>query len=131
MQKVKILLTNHYLNMNQEEINNQILERLKKLEQAIFNVDITVEKSMKIVKRKNKMEDLKFPIMKLFDSNFFKEPRIDMEVFSELQKRLLTKQKPLRSSIVNVLRDLVRKDLLERIDVVHGKKKLIGYKNKL
>ena len=68
--------------------------------------------------------------MKLFDSSFFKEPRIDMEVFSELQKRLLTKKKPLRSSIVNVLRDMVRKDLLERIDVVRGKKKLIGYKNK-
>jgi len=116
--------------MNQEEINKQIFERLNKLEQAVFDADKT-EKPAQTVKRKNKAEDLKVPIMKLFDSGFFKEPRIDMDVFSELQKRLLTKQKPLRSSIVNVLRDMVRKDLLERIDVVRGKKKLIGYKNKL
>lgn len=115
--------------MNQEQINKQIFERLKKLEQAVF-VDKIIENPPKTVKRKNKAEDLKVPIMKLFDSSFFKEPRIDMEVFSELQKRLLTKKKPLRSSIVNFLRDMVRKDLIERIDVVRGKKKLIGYKNK-
>ena len=116
--------------MNQEQINKQIFERLEKLEQAIFDADKTLEKPAQTVKRKNKAEDLKVPIMKLFDSGFFKEPKIDMEVFSELQKRLLTKQKPLRSSIVNVLRDMVRKDLLERFDVIRGKKKLIGYKNK-
>lgn len=116
--------------MSQEQINKQIFDRLNKLEQAIFDTDKTLKKPAKTAKRKNKAEDLKVPIMKLFDSYFFKEPRIDMEVFSELQKRLLTKQKPLRSSIVNVLRDMVRKDLLERIDVIHGKKKLIGYKNK-
>jgi hypothetical protein len=115
--------------MNQEQTNKQILERLDKLEQAVFDMDKT-KKPTQIVKRKNKAEDLKVPIMKLFDSGFFKEPKIDMEVFSELQKRLLTKQKPLRSSIVNVLRDMVRKDLLERVDVIRGKKKLIGYKNK-
>ena len=115
--------------MNQEQTNKQILERLDKLEQAVFDMDKT-KKLTQIVKRKNKAEDLKVPIMKLFDSGFFKEPKIDMEVFSELQKRLLTKQKPLRSSIVNVLRDMVRKDLLERFDVIREKKKLIGYKNK-
>jgi hypothetical protein len=68
--------------------------------------------------------------MKLFDSGFFKEAKIDTEVSSELQRKLLTKQKPLRSSIVNVLRDMVRKELLERIEVIREKKKLIGYKNK-
>jgi len=81
-------------------------------------------------KKKNKAEDLKVPIQKLFDSGFFKEVKIDMDVFSELQKKLLTKQKPLRSSVVNVLRDMVRKGLLERVDVVRGKRTLIGYKNK-
>lgn len=116
--------------MNQGQINKQIFGRLNKLEQVIFDADKILEKPAKTVKRKNKAEDLKVPIMKLFDSGFFKEPRIDMDVFSELQKRLLTKQKPLRSSIVNVLRDMVRKDLLERTDVIRGKKKLIGYKNK-
>ena len=96
----------------------------------VFDVDKILEKPVKKVKRKNKAEDLKVPIIKLFDSSFFKEPKIDMEVFSELQKRLLTKQKPLRPSIVNVLRYMIRKDLLERFDVIRGKKKLIGYKNK-
>ena len=81
-------------------------------------------------KKKNKAEDLKVPIQKLFDSGFFKEIKIDMDVSSELQKKLLTKQKPLRSSVVNVLRDMVRKGLLERVDVVRGKRTLIGYKNK-
>lgn len=81
-------------------------------------------------KKKNKAEDLKVPIQKLFDSGFLKEVKIDMDVSSELQKKLLTKQKPLRSSVVNVLRDMVRKGLLERVDVVKGKRTLIGYKNK-
>ena len=81
-------------------------------------------------KKKNKAEDLKVPIQKLFDSGFLKEVKIDMDVSSELQKKLLTKQKPLRSSVVNVLRDMVRKGLLERVDVVKGKRTLIRYKNK-
>lgn len=112
-----------------EEIKS-IISRLEKLEEAFFSPEKVIEKPVKITKKKGKAEDLKVPIMKIFDSGFFQEPRIDMEVFSELQKRLLTKQKPLRSSIVNVLRDMVRKDLLERVDVERGKKKLIGYKNK-
>ena len=116
--------------MNQEEINKQIFERLEKLEKIVFGSEEVVLKPKKIAKKKGRAEDLKVPIMKLFDSGFFKEPRIDMDVLSELQKRLLTKQKPLRPSIVNVLRGMVRKDLLERADVVREKKKLIGYKIK-
>jgi hypothetical protein len=116
--------------MNQEKINKQIFERLQKLEKVVFGSEEIVEKSTKIAKKKGKAEDLKAPIMKLFDSGFFKEAKIDTEVSSELQRKLLTKQKPLRSSIVNVLRDMVRKELLERIEVIREKKKLIGYKNK-
>lgn len=116
--------------MNQEEINKQIFERLEKIEGVVFGQNKITEKPTKIAKKKNKAEDLKAPIQKLFDSGFFKEAKIDTDVFSELQKKLLTKQKPLRSSIVNVLRDMVRKGLLERVDVVRGKRTLIGYKNK-
>ncbi|MDD4902145.1 MAG: hypothetical protein PHE24_03335 [Patescibacteria group bacterium] len=116
--------------MNQEQINEQIFKRLVKLEEAVFGHEETKERPIKVTKKKSKAEDLKVPIKKLFDLDFFKEAKIDMDVFSELQKRLLTKQKPLRSSIVNVLRDMVRKDLLERVDVKHDKKKLIGYINK-
>lgn len=116
--------------MNQEEINKQIFERMEKIEKVVFGSEEIVEKSTKPTKKKGKKEDLKAPIMKLFDSGFFKEAKIDIEVSSELQRRLLTKQKPLRSSIVNVLRSMVRKELLERIEVIREKKKLIGYKNK-
>ena len=68
--------------MNQEQINKEIFERLNKLEQAVFDVD-RIKKPTQTVKRKNKAEDLKVPIAKLFDSSFFKEPKIDMEVFFE------------------------------------------------
>lgn len=113
--------------MEQEQINKQIFERLEKIEELVLDRDKII---IKTAKKKNKAEDLKAPIQKLFDSGFFKEAKIDTDVSFELQKKLLTKQKPLRSSIVNVLRSMVRSDLLERIEVFHGKKKLIGYKNK-
>lgn len=116
--------------MNQEEINKQIFERLEKLEKVAFGSEKIAEKLTKTVKAKNKTEDLKASVMKLFNSGFFKEVKIDMEVLAELQKRLLTRQKPLRPSVVNVLRGMVKKELLERIEVVHGKDKLFGYKNK-
>lgn len=116
--------------MDQTEINKQIFERLEKIEKFVFGLGKNVKKSAKIVKKKGKVEDLKTPIMQLFKSGFFKEAKIDMEVLFELQRKLLTKQKPLRSSIVNVLRSMVRKELLERIEVMREKKKLIGYKNK-
>lgn len=116
--------------MNQEEINKQIFERLEKIEKVVFNTEEIAEKPLKKAKKKSKAEDLKAPIMKLFESGFFKEAKIDTDVSSELQRKLLTKQKPLRSSIVNVLRSMVRKELLERTEVIQGKKKLIGYKNK-
>ncbi len=116
--------------MNQEEINKKFLERLEKIEKVIFSEFEVKEKHKKIIKKKGKAEDLKLPIQKLFDGGFFKEAKIDKDVFSELQKKLLTRQKPLRSSVVNALRDMVRKEILERVDVVQGKKVLIGYKNK-
>lgn len=116
--------------MDQEEINKQIFERLEKLEKMIFSSGKIVEKSTEVLKKKGRAEDLKVPIMKLFDSGFFKEAKIDLAVSSELQRKLLTRQKSIRSSIVNVLRDMVRKELLERTEVIREKKKLIGYKNK-
>jgi len=116
--------------MDQKEINKQIFERLEKLEKAVFGSKEIVEKMTKTLKKKGKAEDLKAPIMQLFKSGFFKEAKIDMEVSFELQRKLLTKQKPLQSSIVNVLRGMVRKELLERIEVIREKKKRIGYKNK-
>ncbi len=116
--------------MTQEEINKQIFEKLEKIEIAIFGQDKTKKKTVKSSKKKSRSEDLTAPIQKLFDGGFFKEMKIDTEVISELQKRLLTKQKPLRSSVVNVLRGMTRKELLERVSTTRGKRILIAYKNK-
>ncbi|MEX2013962.1 MAG: hypothetical protein WD896_01250 [Parcubacteria group bacterium] len=78
-------------------------------------------------KRQGKGEGLHPPIQKLFDSGFFNEARIDLDVVSELQKKLLTRKKPLRASVVNVLRNFVRDGMLERADIVRNEKKLIAY----
>ena len=76
-----------------------------------------------------RVEDLSPPIQGLIQSGFFKEAKIDLEVVSELQRKLLTKKKPLRASVVNVLRKFVRKGVLDRIEITKDKKTLIAYKN--
>lgn len=78
-------------------------------------------------KRSGKGEDLHPPIQKLLDSGFFNEARIDLDAVSELQKKLLTRKKPLRASVVNVLRKLVRDGALERTEIVRNERKLIAY----
>ena len=78
-------------------------------------------------KRSGKGEDLHPPIQKLFDSGFFDEARIDLDVVVELQKRLMTHKKPLRASVVNVLRSMVRTGSLERTQVTRDEKTLIAY----
>ncbi|MDQ3076254.1 MAG: hypothetical protein M3Q34_03950 [bacterium] len=77
---------------------------------------------------KGKAEDLHLPIQQLIQKDFFKDAKIDLDVVNELQKKLLTRKKPLRASVVNVLRTMIRNDVLERVDVVIGKKTLIAYK---
>lgn len=77
---------------------------------------------------KSKGEDLYAPIQRLVQDNFFKEARTDLDVVSELQRRLLTRKKPLRASVVNVMRKMVRDGILERIEVIRNKRTLIAYK---
>lgn len=114
--------------MNQEEINNKIFERLDKIEKIIFSHESTAA-IVKKQKRKNKLENLEAPIAKIFNAGFFKESKNDKEVLSELKRKILTKQKPLRSSVVNVLRRMVKKELLERTEIIMNKRKVIGYKS--
>lgn len=77
---------------------------------------------------KGNSEDLFPPIQKLFDSGFFKEWQTDLDVCNALTVRLLTKRKPLRASVVNVLRAMVKKDLLVRDKVQKNKRKVFAYK---
>lgn len=77
---------------------------------------------------KSKGEDLHAPIQRLVQDNFFKEAKTDLDVVSELQRRLLTRKKPLRASTVNVMRAMVRGGVLERTEIVKSKRTLIAYK---
>ena len=52
---------------------------------------IPVDAKRKRTKRKG--EDLYTPIQRLVQDNFFKEARTDLDVVSELQRRLLTRKK--------------------------------------
>ncbi|MBI4084893.1 MAG: hypothetical protein HY432_00015 [Candidatus Liptonbacteria bacterium] len=117
-----------------EELINKILTQLKHHEERISALEgVKTEPKGKKVRQsviKGKADDLTLPIRKLFDEGFFKEARVDLEVVDELQKRLLTKKKPLRASVVNVLRKMVRNNLLERAEIARGKKNLIAYINK-
>ena len=77
---------------------------------------------------KGKGEDLYASIQRLVQDNFFKEARTDLDVVSELQRRLLTRKKPLRASVVNVLRKMVREGVLERTEATRNERTLIAYK---
>ncbi len=79
-------------------------------------------------KPKNKGEDLFPPIQKLLDDKFFKDWQTDLEVCNALRIKLLTKKKPLRASVVNVLRALVKKSLLTREKVQKNKRQVFAYK---
>jgi hypothetical protein len=108
--------------------------RIVKLEGGESKKSISIKEELtkeaaKPNKSKGKGEDLVPPIQKLVTASFFKEPKIDQDVVSELQKRLLTRKTPLRPSVVNVLRKMVRSEVLKRVDVVKGKKTLIAYQN--
>lgn len=77
---------------------------------------------------KGNSEDLFPPIQKLFDSGFFKEWQTDLDVCNALTVKLLTKRKPLRASVVNVLRAMVKKGLLVRNKVPKNKRRVFAYK---
>ncbi|OGY26703.1 MAG: hypothetical protein A2Z11_04265 [Candidatus Woykebacteria bacterium RBG_16_43_9] len=122
--------------MEDKEQIQKILQRLDNHDKRIGVLEgkkvITGMQEEKKVRKpiKSKAEDLTPPVKKLFDEGFFKEAKIDLGVVDELKNRLLTKKKPLRASVVNVLRKMVREGFLERATIARGKKSLIAYKNK-
>ena len=122
--------------MGDKEQIEKILQRLDAYDKRIGvlegkKISTRMQEEKKVRKPiKNKAEDLTPPIKKLFDEGFFKEAKVDLEVVDELKNRLLTKKKPLRASVVNVLRKMVREGLLERTTTAKGNKSLIAYKNK-
>lgn len=97
---------------------------------AISDKEIEEEKTKSIRKKKSKSVDLSQPIKKLYDNNFFSDCRTDLDVKDKLELDLLTDKSPKRSSIANVLRKMVKTDLLIRDKISKGKRTIIGYKNK-
>jgi len=89
----------------------------------------SVSKKVTSAPKREKSVDLNGPIKSLYDSGFFKDGKIDLEVIKELQMKLLTSKKPLRSSVVNVLRKLVSDKLLIRDYITKDKKSILVYKN--
>ncbi len=121
--------------MAQDNIQ-QILGKLEDHEKRIFALEskvikdfgtVPVEKKYK-AKAKNKGEDLFPPIQKLLKDGFFAEWRTDLEVCSALALKLLTRKTPLRASVVNVLRAMVKKGLLTREKIQKDKRSILAYK---
>ncbi|PJA02064.1 hypothetical protein COX73_02750 [bacterium (Candidatus Gribaldobacteria) CG_4_10_14_0_2_um_filter_36_18] len=81
-------------------------------------------------KKKSKGIDLTQPIKKLYEDKFFSDSKTDLDVKDKLELDLLTEKSPKRSSIVNVLRKMVKDGLLTRDKILKGKRTIIGYKNK-
>jgi len=81
-------------------------------------------------KKKSKGIDLTQPIKKLYDDKFFSDSKTDLDAKDKLELDLLTEKSPKRSSIVNVLRKMVKDGLLTRDKILKGKRTIIGYKNK-
>lgn len=84
--------------------------------------------SQKQEQLRGKGENLFPPIQKLLKDGFFTEGRNDVEVCSVLTLKLLTKKTPLRASVVNVLRAMVKKDLLTRDKIQRDKRSVLAYK---
>lgn len=105
-------------------------KRIRVLEggRATKSHQIEQSKEKKGTKVKNKAEDLFPPIQKLLEGDFFKDWQTDLDVCNVLTIKLLTKKKPLRASVVNVLRAMVKKGLLVRDKVRKNKREVFAYK---
>lgn len=113
-----------------EVISKAVKEIHTELGMADGDVGDTVKPLEKNSKAKReKGVDLSGPIKSLHEAGFFKEGKIDLDVAKELQLRLLTSKKPIRTSIVNVLRRMVTKGLLTRNPVTKDKQTILLYKN--
>jgi len=124
--------------MNTEKIIkivSQIQEGLDEIKKelghsAISDGKVKEEKNKQSRKKKSKSVDLSQPIRKLYDNKFFTDCRTDLDVKDKLELDLLTDKSPKRSSIANVLRKMVKTELLTRDKISKGKKTIIGYKDK-
>jgi len=91
------------------------------------NLEIKTNETQK-VSPKSKGDNLLPPVQKLIQDGYLKEWRSDVEVCQNLSMKLLTKKKPLRSSVANVLRAMVKKGILTRNKIQRDKREILVYK---
>lgn len=123
--------------MNKKRVMDLLGTISKAVKEIYDELDVSGEVVTKAVKplrdntksKREKGVDLSGPIKSLYDAGFFKEGKIDLDVAKELQLRLLTSKKPIRTSIVNVLRRMVTKGLLTRNPIIKDKQTILLYKN--
>ncbi|MCU0641573.1 MAG: hypothetical protein MUC35_05740 [Candidatus Margulisbacteria bacterium] len=120
--------------MNSSDLK-RIVERLDDYERRIRAIESSqseppLRKNTKMDRptAKSRGEDLFLPIQKLIKEHYFHEWRNDVEVCDVLRIQLLTKKKPLRASIVNVLRAMVKNGKLIRDKIQKGKRRVFAYK---
>ena len=124
--------------MNTEKIIKIVGQIQSGLDEIKKELDVSDTPTEEIKKNKSKLRgrkkskgiDLTQPIKKLYDDKFFSDSKTDLDVKDKLELDLLTEKTPKRSSIVNVLRKMVKDGLLTRDKILKGKRTIIGYKNK-
>lgn len=121
------------VNTQIKKILAQLVDHEKRIH-SLENIEskkVPKKESAKNMRKRSKVrgEDLLPPIQGLVQNGFFRDARVDLDVVAELQRRLLTRKKPLRASVVNVPRKLVREGSLDRTEITRNKKTLIAYQN--
>ena len=124
--------------MNTEKIIKIVGQIQSGLDEIKKELDVSDTPTEEIKKNKSKLSgrkkskgiDLTQPIKKLYEDKFFSDSKTDLDVKDKLELDLLTEKSPKRSSIVNVLRKMVKDGLLTRDKILKGKRTIIGYKNK-
>ena len=124
--------------MNTEKIIKIVGQIQSGLDEIKKELDVSDTPTEEIKKNKSKLRgrkkskgiDLTQPIKKLYEDKFFSDSKTDLDVKDKLELDLLTEKSPKRSSIVNVLRKMVKDGLLTRDKILKGKRTIIGYKNK-
>lgn len=114
-----------------EEKLNEVMRILKDHEKRILELEKFSKKSgiKGKVKGHIKKLNLETPIKTLYDKGFFSTRRKDTDIVQKLKEKVLTPSAK-RSSVANVLRNFVKKDLLDREQIVEGKKKIWVYYEK-
>jgi hypothetical protein len=113
----------------------KILKLINQIENGLVQLKIELGleignriKKTRRVKTKGKKLNLEMPIKTLLGEGFFSEWRKDTDVVQKLKEKILTPRNLRRSSVTNVLRRFFAKGLLDRKEIIEGKKKVLVYK---